>query len=349
MIKHIKAACGRVFTVVATTFLATSVQAQECGRLNVPDSAAVVVVGGYEGQAISSHRIGRARNETHVIDIRVELGREPLFLMLDSLHSVIWRVSGNIARVAGVGIDGTIAGIIGIEPEKVQYFDGVVCDLDIWKGVLPDNARETGAMLQILKQSPKTVLSGYELGLVSVPSGNIPRVYRYPGERPSLGTFEARQVERDLRRFHPGGIVDIEPERVVSNTVVAPYDLLPMEAGLAQLVEAGAIEITGLRQFTRADTWGEENQVIAVRTSKGRVIRLRGGDDFINDDGQSIRVVGGAPERSFIGERQYILREEISVPIGLSGAHSVIFWLPEGVLPPRGDLGGSELFALEEE
>lgn len=327
---------------------AQALQAQDCGRLHVPSDATVVLVGGYEGSAISTHSAGAQIDTTFVIDIRVELGIRPIFLMLDSFRPAIWRVSGNTARLAGVGIDGTTAGIIGIPAENVQYYNSVLCDLDIWKGFLPDNARETRAIIETLRMSPDIVLSGYEIGLVYVPSGKMPNDYRYPGARPPYISYDARQVERDLLRFSPGGVVEIDASLVVSNADISTYDVLPEEAGLAQLVESGAIQPTGLRQYSAVDGWSQDNHVIAIRTSTGQVIRLQGGDDLIDDDGLYIRVVGGGVERSFIGERTYILRESIDVPIGLDGAHSVTFLLPEGVLPPRGNLEGSELHVLSE-
>ncbi|HEY0300639.1 MAG TPA: hypothetical protein VGC36_04875, partial [Rhizomicrobium sp.] len=45
----------------------------------------------------------------------------------------------------------------------------------------------------------------------------------------------------DLQRFSPGGVVAIDPAAVVSPAVAEPYEVLPQQAGLIQLVQKGAI------------------------------------------------------------------------------------------------------------
>jgi hypothetical protein len=49
--------------------------------------------------------------------------------------------------------------------------------------------------------------------------------------------------------FRPAGIIEIDPDDVVSERTVEPYDLLPGYFGLAQLVGSGVLERLGRRNF----------------------------------------------------------------------------------------------------
>ena len=321
---------------------------ETCGRLEVPDGVSTVVVGGYEGKALSTVRIGNEGNVTSVIDLKVGIGFGKIFLMLDSYHSVIWRISGQTHRIAGVGIDAEVAGVIGIPEENVQYFNGQDCALDIWKHSGTRGTGEALLLTSVLGREPDVIISGYELGGIKIPSGVALQEYHYSNVLSPLTSLAGRKVEADMLRFNPGGIVKISPETVASRTQVSTYEMLPQEAGLARLAELGAIQPAELWLHTPIHGLRMGRDGIEIPASSGRFVKSSAGDDLFEDAGKTFRIVGGSVERSFIGERMYILRERIDIPIGLDGAHSVIFLLPDDVPPPRGRLAGSELRALEE-
>ena len=56
-----------------------------------------------------------------------------------------------------------------------------------------------------------------------------------------LQTPSLRSLEAELRRFSPGGVIEIDPAKVVSPVPVASYDVLPQQAGLLQLMRSGAL------------------------------------------------------------------------------------------------------------
>lgn len=320
-----------------------------CGRLDVPENATTIVIGGYEGKAVSSVHVGGAQNVTRVIDVKIRLGFGSVFLMLDTYDSVIWRISGETHRVVGVGIDGTAAGVVGIPVENVQYFNSRPCELNLWKRANNSSVDDEMKLLAVvLGEQPDVFINGYELGLVNIPNGVSTFEYKYPGVLPKLTSVAGRKVEADFLRFNPGGVVSIDPATVVSNASVEPYALLPQEAGLARLAEAGAIEPAGIWLSTPIQGLRMGREGIEMSTGDGKSFRSQGGDDLILYGGKEYRIVGGSIERSFMGERNYILRERINIPVGLGGAHSVTFLLPDDVPPPRGDIAGSELKALEE-
>ncbi|HOZ35327.1 MAG TPA: hypothetical protein PLM52_20830, partial [Tabrizicola sp.] len=63
-------------------------------------------------------------------------------------------------------------------------------------------------------------------------------------ETPKAGEEDAA-IQRELNRFHPGGVVKLDPKTVVSAYPVEPYVVLPQQAGLAQLMEQGLIKRQG--------------------------------------------------------------------------------------------------------
>lgn len=75
---------------------------EQCNLPPVPKEARLVAFSVYEGEAVSSAVIGNQDVETNLIDVTIEPGSEPLYLVLTSYESMIWRVSGATNRVTRV-------------------------------------------------------------------------------------------------------------------------------------------------------------------------------------------------------------------------------------------------------
>jgi hypothetical protein len=56
-------------------------------------------------------------------------------------------------------------------------------------------------------------------------------------------------VWREAVRYWPGGLVTVDPRRIVAKAQVEPYKVLPSQMGLAQLVGAGAMQAQGRDRF----------------------------------------------------------------------------------------------------
>jgi hypothetical protein len=56
-------------------------------------------------------------------------------------------------------------------------------------------------------------------------------------------------MREELALWHTAGLVGVDPAAVVSPAPVAPYELLPLQAGMIQLLESGAIERNGVREY----------------------------------------------------------------------------------------------------
>jgi len=119
-----------------------------------------------------------------------------------------------------------------------------------------------------------------------------------------------RELKQVLQRFNPGGVVSVAKEAVSSDVEARYYELLPKEAGLAQLVAAGKLE--------------------TVRFGHRDVYRIL----------DAIRVPSGLAGSHSVS---FILPEGVTQPSGSLG-HSLIITEENGeideadLFPPRGNL-----------
>jgi hypothetical protein len=244
--------------------------ARSCALPPVSERASLVAYGGYEGDAISSVAVGGPDQDTHLIDVTIEPGSQPLYLVLTSYESMIWRLTGATDRVEQVvvsssaavtrrpapaqggeagriarpdpayGGGGTVSasGVIGIAAGKVtiapsgcpRYFNST-------KG---GEATQAVASLQrSLGRAPDGLFGAYSAKSVSLPSGQIAEAGE--GDAPLPSGFDP-EIWREAVRFWPGGLVTVDPRRVVAAARVEPYKVLPSQMGLAQLIGSGAIE-----------------------------------------------------------------------------------------------------------
>lgn len=76
--------------------------APQCELPPVPHRAKLVVYGGCESDAISSVAVAGPEQETNFMDVVVEPGAMPFYLVLTSYESMVWRLSGSTDRVVRV-------------------------------------------------------------------------------------------------------------------------------------------------------------------------------------------------------------------------------------------------------
>ena len=229
-----------------------------CAMPAVPEGALTVAYGTYGGLALSSAAIGGQDQETNLTDVVIEPGTEPLYLVLSSYESMVWRLKGDTRRVAQVvvhsreGVDAPTAaerisasGVVGVPAAKVAIQD-TGC-LDYFD--LPNNAqgaRSLALFERALVRKPDAAFGSYSTRSVSLPSGALA-----PATGDSVPVpegFDARTWP-DATRFWPGGLVSVDPKTVVAKTKVAPYEVLPSQMGLSQLAGSGAVQYVSWGKF----------------------------------------------------------------------------------------------------
>lgn len=179
-----------------------------------------MVVGAYEGIAYATSYLGRPDEPTYVVDVRIEPGEEPIYVMATSYHSVIWNFVGAKQRIRHAVLTGRHAqGEIGL-PEAIVTFGAAG---NCFSADFTMEAKEATASIADFTGRPDFTAAGaYDLYAVSLPSGAV--------------TEPPRQEDR----FKPP-VTQIAAAAVISDRPAKPYQVLPGRAGLAQLIASGAL------------------------------------------------------------------------------------------------------------
>lgn len=238
---------------------------QRACLLPSPSGAArFIAVSAYEGTAMSSAGIGGDGVVVQTSAVVIEDGQEPLFIVLSSYTAQIWQLSGAVHRVEAVVLGSTRAGdggrprvgVVGIDRARTHIAPHVGC-LPLFYS--PDRRPAPDLLQAVFGRRPDVVVGQYGIGRVLLPSGQTERHTSSTNAISGPSAGPAAEMWREFLRFNPGGLVRIDPETVIADLPVATYRVRPQQAGLAQLLESGALEIAGT------------NRVIDVRQGVERV------------------------------------------------------------------------------
>jgi hypothetical protein len=208
----------------------------------------------------------------------VEPGETPLYVVVVSFDPMIWRLSGAVERVerlvlgalvSAPGPDGAkvpLVGETGLPADRVTFLGDPKCIKYFTETPSVDSAKAAGAVRERSGKSPATIAGRYSVWAFSVPSGEIRAVSRKHGG--ALIIVEGARTVRidadsdtltlktghlepgsELSRFHPGGVIEIDPNAVVASLAPEPYVVLPEEAGLRQLLQEGALTVNGRGEY----------------------------------------------------------------------------------------------------
>lgn len=212
--------------------------------------AMVVVFGVYEGQALSTVALGSRDEVTGVLDVVIERGDQPLYVVLSAYGGLIWRFSGDLDRVqrvvlvAGRADDqdrhGPLAGVVGLPPERVTTTDHRRCFSYAYQPGSMKAAVVAATVRRAAGKAPDVLAGHYGLAAVRLPSAMGAEASR--DDRPPAPASFDRGQWNTMLQFNPAGLIAIDPETVVSAAPVLAYDVLPQQAGLAQLVGSGDLE-----------------------------------------------------------------------------------------------------------
>lgn len=111
--------------------------------------------------------------------------------------------------------------------------------------VAEDDATERGARTPLVPPGADGAEPGAE-SRSALPHGHLAPTAEDASEGQSASGIaaEIEELTRELLRVHPAGVIELDPDAVVAPGVVRPYDLRPMQAGLIELIEAGALRKT---------------------------------------------------------------------------------------------------------
>ena len=246
-----------------------------------PRDARLVLLGAAKGRALSKTWIGSQDQLTSVVSVEIAPGPEPLYLVLASGSAMIWDIVGATERIAGVAAhgeavlgsqDGTrpqrriasrvieglpprakpLVGVIGVPREKVRFTAHTGCLVPATEATLKDDsAQDSAAML--LGRAADEIGGEYSAGTFRVPAArHFPdRPVRNAINLPKDGLGE--MLWREARDDYPAGLAQIEPGSIVSAHQAGSYSVLPGRAGLAELVDRGALRITSMSHGIRIE------------------------------------------------------------------------------------------------
>jgi len=208
------------------------------------EDAEIVLFGAYEGDAMSTVTVAGRDDVTETARVVVAAGDTPLYIVIASYSNVIWRFEGSVDRVARVALVGYgVQAITGIAEAQITNASGSRdCAGYYYDLQSPEAVATRRAVTDALGRSVDVMAGAYSVGTVTFPEGTVTASAR-PASVPD-GLDALVYMVLGLG-YAPGGLVDIDPNLVVSSTPVERYDVLPQGFGLAQLVGAGAVEMRG--------------------------------------------------------------------------------------------------------
>jgi EF hand len=248
-----------------------------CAMPKASEEARVVLLGAYEGEAISTVSIGSQDIAVGTGGIVVEPGTEPLYLVVLSFRPTIWRVTGAVERIERLVLAGESAnlGATGVPTERVSFLGRTNCMGHFTAVPSTHAAIAAAAVKRDTGKEPAVVKGRYSVSEFVVPSGDVrtrqpaqrlPVTVQSQGGSVRIETGRATVVQKEantvviengrgsvtvrtgpmnlreeMLRTSPGDVVDIDPAAVVANKPVERYQVLPGMAGLMQLVQSGAV------------------------------------------------------------------------------------------------------------
>ena len=271
----------------------------DCRFASVSAGSRFIVAGVMDGDTLSNLQLGDPKEASTIVRVEVEAGPGQLTVFLHSESPVIWDFDGAVERIESAFIarrKGTREVASRGLPESAVKFP----DLDRCPTVI---------------QPPWVNVNniGLYFGRVAdlVAFENKPKLLKLPGElatqeRPGAATY----AEREIYMYHPGGFRVLNAKSVVSALPVLEPETYPQEAGLFELVQAGAIRRPEPREVAEL------------------IENLRQRDPLKANDVSS-RI-------SFV---DYLITREIILPPAMFGGHLKRFLVLPGVPEPHGDVG----------
>ena len=195
-----------------------------CAFPKPPAEAKVILVGAYEGQALSNVSLGDDDDVTTVAQNAIEWGTEPLYVVATSYRAVIWQLSGATERVAKfVAVSQQPApdkrprvGVTGLAAERVFFAPQANCIKHFSEATSTEAIAAKSQLRALTGRSPDDLLGAYAMNKVALPSGIVspgaPSVSILP--IPSSGPGEA--MWKQLLRKNPSGVAVVEPAKVMS-------------------------------------------------------------------------------------------------------------------------------------
>lgn len=285
-----------------------------CRLPPVPAGAKIALVGLEHGLGMSTVSIGGEDQFVGVTDLRIESGSEQLYLILVSRQITVWRFSGQTDRLAAVVVHSgkwtergvPRIGVVGLPASRIHAPGERYCLTGIERSSPTNSAVSDKVTGMLVGRPPNKSVRERSLGAVNLPSGGIDPPSALPDAIETPDTGPSAMFWKMTAHTFPGGLVRINPSDVVAPAPVTPYDVLPMMAGIGQLLDEGALRLSAARKATLSDKL--EIEIAEIPTEITIVRKIRFPILFRPYRGLRFKLAAGVPEPDNVPKHLEILR-----------------------------------------
>ncbi|MEO9462834.1 MAG: hypothetical protein ABJ242_08875 [Marinomonas sp.] len=257
-----KAEHGEVSKVERIATRSAEVRQAGCTFPPASRKAELVFLRADYAKRVSAAFVGSEEKVTSVVDVTIEPGKKPIYLVLGSSSPMVWRVTGATKRIekAIIGSKDSVnrllpsdkyaqsatsaAGLIGLPKEKVSIV-GPDCLSQHFARSSFDRMN-ADIVSQIIAKRPAGVFASIENAFdIAVPSALSPKKantdpYPPPPAPASSGYVSKRwqYITSDDHNY----LVDIDPKDVVASEPVGKYAVSPEHYGIAQMIDEGILQ-----------------------------------------------------------------------------------------------------------
>ncbi|MCB2077416.1 MAG: hypothetical protein KDE55_06915 [Novosphingobium sp.] len=224
--------------------------APSCAFPRPSGKALLVRVGIYHGDRLSNIALAGQNKPTRVAAVDIEPGEVPLYIVASQFDATVWQFTGAVERVEQLVIASyqtddlgqPAFGVTGIAPGKVKGMR-LACIGKLHGQPENPEATEIGKLMkEHFGRLPDVMVGQYTASGLTLPGGER---FQLPLNRPAALRSRADQdVEAEwseLKRYHPGGVAEVDPRTLASYVRPEAYRTLPMEAGIVQLMIEGKL------------------------------------------------------------------------------------------------------------
>lgn len=251
----------------------------------------LVVVGGYDGAAVSTVSVAGQDEDTRVAEIFAGAGTKPIYLVVTAYDPIIFRLGGDLSRLRQlVVIYSKSAGVVGVPRDKIHFVEHARCPIPF---VVEGRSPEWDVPVQLMFGRRANLQGGQEHLRKTVITDELLTIDQWPRvpRRADLSP-----LENAFQMYIPEGIVALEPEQIIATSKAERYEVLPSSAGAVQLERSGAL----------------------ARPSQEVLRRVK----------ERLVANGKVPAHLDPFEAPYVVTRPIRVPADLCGGHSLDFIVP---------------------
>lgn len=241
-----------------------------CNWPQPSENAIILFLNVNQGTDLTNVTIAGQDRVSKISTLKIESGDAPIYLISSTQNPIIWNVTGNTDRVEHMvlGAINSPAGVSGLAAQKVTFFDKPECGPKSYMSGDKSRAAAAKALLKAqLGRKADWIISSAYLESIALPSKNNWKT-RAAISGTTLTQGKARyllteddpfvldgaqtdadgnvtfKVHRDMKRFNPNGVTELDPASVVASAEVELYEILPQQPGVLQLIKDGALRVT---------------------------------------------------------------------------------------------------------